>query len=252
MSNDRKMFELINYLNLSLRRKIKKIPKWFEKMYPELSTEHLVSWCMKNMHFFFEEDELENEENIELLPQEVYFLEQYEEAFDEYANYLYKLLEVDFNSNNMEKEFHIYPLFFTINFENYVEDEYMVHFTNELSIVKSIIENGFLGVVDMDYLAITAQSYNDAPDEKGVCFAYKVDEDSGNFHMKSNCGVLFHGSAINIFHKGDNEEQCIFIGNEINKNNLIGFYHKGDIYSTLDDKIKAKTLYELATKAILK
>lgn len=249
-TNDRKMMNLVNYLELSIEEQIKKIPRWFEKMYPNLSVECLNEWCVENKHFFFENDELENDDILELLPQEVYFLEQYDEAFDEYANFLYRKLEIDYNMG--DGEFHIYPLFFTISFENYVEDEYMVHFTPDLHNVKSILKNGFLGVIDMDYLAITAQSENDSPEENGFCFAYKFDEDSGKFHMEQSFGVIFRGSAINIFHKGDNEEQCIFIGNEINKNNLVGFYQKDNNYYTLDSKIKAKTIYELATKVNLK
>lgn len=256
-TKSRKMMDLINYFNLSLEEKKLLIPKWFENVYPEQSKEVMFNWIHDNLELFKDELEGIEEEDYEtMLPSEVYFLT--DEQTEKYAYYLYDFLMDKYRQSysvkrgEYDKVYDVFPLFFTYDLIKYVEDEYLIHFTRSLDSVKNILSDGFIGCDNIDYLANTqiGMKYSDEYSSEGYVFGYELDNCSIN--MSSDYGVIFKVNSILVYHEADEEEQNIFIANEVDKKSMIGFMKKDGKYHTLDGKYSADTVELLADELEIK
>ena len=256
-TKSRKMRDLINYFNLPLEDKILSIPKWFENVYPSESKDILSYWIHDNLNLFTDDlDGVDEDDYSSFLPSEVYFLT--DEQTEKYAKYLYDFLmnmyrqSYSTKKGNYDEIYDVFPLFFTYDLINYVENDYLIHFTNSLDSVKNILTDGFIGCDNIDYLANTqiGMKYSDEYSHDGFVFGYEID--NGSINMSNDYGVIFKANSILVYHESDEEEQNIFIANEVDKGSMIGFHKIDNLYYTLDKKHSGETVEELFNNLALK
>jgi hypothetical protein len=113
---------------------------------------------------------------------------------------------------------------------------WLVHFTDEPT---SIAEEGFkIGMNDPNKLGLTTYTKNTSFDKSdgGYNFAFIADSrDAKNAahgrHGDSKYGkhaVMFQNSGVHAYHNGDEEDQIIFWGSDVNPRNIIVLKHLDD------------------------
>ncbi len=247
-----KIYDLIRYFEKPIQEKIEELPEFFERNYPD---NILIDWCSDNISYFTEN--VDDEEADIFIPDGVYALVQYPEAYKAYCEFLYEIssnIKDIFNNNPYNLKPHLLPLFITYSYEDDVKDGWLVHFTMELETVESIIEDGhFKGIPNVDNLTVTAGNEEEWV-EDGYCFAFDISDSYYNFRDEyakyGTNGVIFKSSGIKLFHAGDDEHQVVFIGNTAT--NMIGFHQdeKTGFFYTLDKKIIDKDFYKFIEKVL--
>lgn len=240
-----KMYDLIHYFEMPFEDKIKLLPAFFHRNYPTIFDD----WCLNNIGDFEEVDE------DYILPDGIYNLSQYPEAYEKYCNFLYDIsyAAIHGNDNPHNLNLAILPPFLTFSYEGDVNNEWLCHFCSEFETVKNIInDKHFLGIDDIDHITITAVNDNEKI-PNGYCFAYDIDDTYYNFAIGikyGTNGVIFKSSGVKLFHSGDDEMQVIFIGNTAK--NMVGFYRdeKTNVFYTLDKKISDVDFNEFKEKVI--
>lgn len=161
-------------------------------------------------------------------------------------DYLYEIYRDTYENKN--SEINVFPLYFVYDYIEPTKSKYLVHFTTNLDFLKNILKNGFMGVEQYQFLGNTqiGALYDSTYSEDGFVFAYEIEDSS--YNMESPIGLFFKTESIQVYHEADGEYQQIFIANEIDKNSMIGFNCKNGICKTLDGKVEADSVYELAVK----
>ena len=225
-AKDRKMMDLVNYFDKSIEEKEEELPKFFDDNYPEI----LENWCMDNFNYFLDLESYESEEealeNIEY-PTTRYELNNFPEALKSYKEFLVEIVDDLFNNKN-PYNLYILPLYVTYTYDDDVEDDWLVHFTSEENIESILESQSFHGLSNMYNLAVSATSNEDEYGvDGGYCFSFALDDVDYNFKSGyshyGNSGILFKSSGIKLYHRGDDELQVIFIGNQVS--NLIPFWY---------------------------
>lgn len=228
LMSSRKMIDLMNYFNRSIEGKEEDLPKFFDDNYPHV----LEDWCINNSNYFLDMEGYDSEEEaLEDItyPTTRYKLMNYPEAYEEYKSFLVGVID-DLNKkrNPYNLDMCILPLYVTFGYEGEVEDDWIIHFTENEENINSILKGGFFnGLVNMDNLAISAAAEDRSEDGDGYCFGFHIDDVQENFKSGyghyGDSGILFRGSGIKLYHNGDGETQTIFIGNQVS--NLIPFWY---------------------------
>lgn len=223
----RRLWDLVLYFDKPIEEKEKELPQFFDNHYPNIFEE----WCMENANYFLDDlEEYDSEDeaydNI-IYPTTHYELMNYPDAERVYREFLINIVDNIFNNNTHNLDLHLLPLYITYNHEGDIEDDWMVHFTEEEETQKKILDDQyFCGIPNMYNLAISAGNEEDW-DKDGYCFAFDLNNVYYNFqHGYShygNYGILFKASGIQLYHNGDNEIQTIFIGDQAT--NMIPFYY---------------------------
>ena len=227
-AKDRKMMDLVEYFDKSIEEKEEELPKFIDNNYPHI----LENWCMENSNYFLDLESYESEEealdNIEY-PTTRYELKYYPDALKSYKEFLIGIVEDIFNNSNpYDLDLCILPLYVTYSYEGDIEDGWIVHFTSEENIEPILGSQSFHGLSNMYNLAISAGANDDEWGvEGGYCFGFDVADVYSNFKSGyghyGNEGILFKTSGIKLYHRGDDELQVIFIGNQVS--NLIPFWY---------------------------
>lgn len=226
--SSRKMIDLVQYFKKTREEQEEELPKFFDDNYSHI----LENWCIDNYNYFIDMDGYDSEEeameNI-TYPTTRYELSSYPEAIEDYKNFLVKIInDFSYSNNPYNLDSRILPLYLTFTYEGDVEDDWIVHFTENDENINSILKSGYFhGLVNMNNLAISAvaedRSYEDGD---GYCFGFHIDDVQENFKEGyghyGDSGIIFKGSGIKLYHNGDNETQTIFIGNQIS--NMIPFW----------------------------
>lgn len=130
----------------------------------------------------------------------------------------YALSEEDIRDWRNAKEKYIniedYPPSYFMNYEGFVKNDWLVHFSDDDNI-DQIAKEGFkfgtkLG--DMKGLALSTwkiMDEKDLMDSDGYVFSYELNNFDTNLFSKGDSFVIFQGSGIKVYHNGDNEFQVI-------------------------------------------
>lgn len=123
---------------------------------------------------------------------------------------------------------------------------WLIHFTNEPF---EICKHGFIyGVDNISNLGLTV--YLDIDDKKhgGYNFAFKCEnirtiKDVARKNKYGKHAVIFQNSGVDAYHYGDEENQVIFYGPDVKKENIIPIHNNGEyeIYDRSGDKIFYKS-----------
>lgn len=104
-----------------------------------------------------------------------------------------------------------WPTFFLVDFVRLVKNEWLIHFTKNPGLIRT---NGFTkGISDITKLGVTTQLEKTGP---GFNFAYLASEapskEAEASQIYGDQAVMFKANGVRTFHKGDKEEQTIFLG----------------------------------------
>lgn len=136
------------------------------------------------------------------------------------------------------------PTYLTVDFERDVEDEWLIHGTNNASDIES---GGFTrGVWDYTTLSLTTH-FVDSVKTGGFNFAFYADK----FHESDVLAygkeaVVFQASGIETWHHGDQQRQIIFLGSTAHDIHAIQRSSYGDFYASLGEEEFVGSLQECA------
>lgn len=107
-------------------------------------------------------------------------------------------------------------------FMKYMKDDngWLFHFTNQ---PYSIVQNGFMGVTNMNSLHRTYGRSVERETGKGYGFAYSLNNLPQTNHYKANYLVLFKAPSITVKHNTDKEIQNIFDVTTVDYNSIFVF-----------------------------
>lgn len=136
------------------------------------------------------------------------------------------------------------PTYLTVDYERDVEDEWLIHGTNN---AKEIELDGFTrGVWDFSSLALTTHLV-DSIKTGGFNFAFYAEK----FHESDVLAygkeaVVFQATGIETWHHGDQQRQIIFVGNTAHEIHAIQRSSYGDFYASLGEEEFTGSLQECA------
>lgn len=100
---------------------------------------------------------------------------------------------------------------------------WLIHFTDHAD---SIMASGFThGTFDMDMLGLTTRYTHDSKKDGGYVFAFEADSRYAWYAARTGRygkhAILFQNSGVKAYHYGDEEDQIIFWGPDVDKRMLI-------------------------------
>ena len=218
-----KMRQLVDYFDKSIEEKEELLTEFFDEHYPNI----FENWSMDNSSYFLDLDDYDSEE-------EAYDNIMYPETSNdlsgdvekEYKEFLIEVVENAVNNNENPYNLDLFPLYVTYTYEGDVENDWLIHFTEDDERIEAILNDKYFhGISNMDYLAVTAAA--DEWVEDGYCFAFDLRNVGYNFKSGyshyGHTGILFKSDGVQLYHKGDDEIQVVFIGNQVS--NMIPFWY---------------------------
>jgi 8-oxo-dGTP pyrophosphatase MutT (NUDIX family) len=109
---------------------------------------------------------------------------------------------------------------------------WLIHFTDNPD---AIAQHGFtIGMDQMDRLGLTTYYKNDGFDKKhgGYNFAFMANSRDANWaasqHKYGKHAVMFQSSGVHAYHYGDEENQVIYWGADVNPRSIVTLYDTGE------------------------
>ncbi len=94
---------------------------------------------------------------------------------------------------------------------------WLVHYT-DFHVVKKIVKTGFKGIQDPKMLATTLQKNKEYD---GYNFAFHSDYPHSEDYGYADSCIMFQSEGVKTHHYGDQEEQIIFKGNNVDQKKMI-------------------------------